>query len=215
LLDAVLPVLKETAPTTPPEATEAVIRSTDPEPEPVLRPLTSATDPPKPWPPDEPAEKSTAPPSRAAVFEFPADRNSMPASPDRDCPTTTLTDPAVPLVALPLSTISQPELPFTEVPEDRSTLPDTPAEVTLALVMTTEPEPELTPVPLRSTAFPPICMPKARPPDTSMLPPLTAAADVAPASSCREPPVPERPAPAVMLILPALPLVPEPVAIST
>jgi len=116
----------------------------DPEPEVALVPLTNVTDPPPPVPPPPPA-MVTLPP----VVELrPLDMTIFPPANPTELPTIILMEPARPLVAEPDSSDTDPVLPTFEVPVLNKIEPETPEDTTFAVVMRTDPLPELVLLPL-------------------------------------------------------------------
>ena len=116
----------------------------DPEPEVALVPLTNVTDPPPPVPPPPPA-MVTLPP----VVELrPLDITMSPPENPAELPTIILMEPARPLVAEPDSSDTDPVSPTFEVPVLNKIEPETPEDTTFAVVMRTDPLPELVLLPL-------------------------------------------------------------------
>jgi len=116
----------------------------DPEPEVALVPLTNVTDPPPPVPPPPPA-MVTLPP----VVELrPLDMTMSPPENPTELPTIILMEPARPLAAEPDSSDTDPVLPTFEVPVLNKIEPETPEDTTFAVVMRTDPLPELVLLPL-------------------------------------------------------------------
>jgi len=117
----------------------------DPEPEVALVPLTNVTDPPPPVPPPPPA-MVTLPP----VVELrPLDMTIFPPANPTELPTIILMEPARPLAVEPDSSDTDPvPPPATDVPVLNKIEPDTPEDTTFAVVMRTDPLPELVLLPL-------------------------------------------------------------------
>ena len=141
-----VPVLSRIAPVITDDATSAfgVEIEMDPEPEVALVPLTNVTDPPPPVPPPPPA-MVTLPP----VVELrPLDITMSPPETPEELPTIILMEPARPLAAEPDSSDTDPVLPCFEVPVLNKIEPETPEDTTFAVVMRTDPLPELVLLPL-------------------------------------------------------------------
>lgn len=147
--------------------------------------------PPLSLPPDD---TTTAPPTAPTLCRDQPDESIKEPPVLVPLPTVTLTDPARPPVLDPLLTEAQPELPDTDAPVCSWSDPDTPAEDTLDVINVRDPEPEEMLLPVRRVIEPPVAAESARPAST-----ITAA------------PCPLADAPAVTLMVPALPEVADPV----
>lgn len=151
-----VPLLRVRDPVTPLDTTFAELMVTTPEPELTLEPLAI----------------STAPPSAPPInVDTPADMTTLLPATLFPAPTITLIEPPLPPVALPDWSEIQPLLPDLDVPELSRMVPDAAADKTLAVVITIEPEPELTLDPLVTTTAPPRLEPP-KPPDTLTEPPV-------------------------------------------
>ena len=143
-----VPVLSRIAPVIAPDAADrefGVEIEMDPEPEVALVPLTNVTDPPPVPPPPPPPAMVTLPP----VVELrPLDMTMSPPENPAELPTIILMEPARPLVAEPDSSDADPVLPTFEVPVLNKIEPETPEDTTFAVVMRTDPLPELVLLPL-------------------------------------------------------------------
>ena len=143
-----VPVLSRIAPVIAPDAADrefGVEIEMDPEPEVALVPLTNVTDPPPPVPPPPPA-MVTLPP----VVELrPLDMTMSPPENPTELPTIILMEPARPLAVDPDSSDTDPvPPPATDVPVLNKIEPETPEDTTFAVVMRTDPLPELVLLPL-------------------------------------------------------------------
>ena len=144
-----VPVLSRIAPVIAPDAADrefGVEIEMDPEPEVALVPLTNVTDPPPVPPPPPPPAMVTLPP----VVELrPLDMTMSPPENPTELPTIILMEPARPLAVDPDSSDTDPvPPPATDVPVLNKIEPETPEDTTFAVVMRTDPLPELVLLPL-------------------------------------------------------------------
>jgi hypothetical protein len=142
-------VLSRIAPVIAPDETDrefGVEIEMDPEPEVALVPLTNVTDPPPVPPPPPPPAMVTLPP----VVELrPLDMTMSPPEIPTELPTIILMEPARPLAVDPDSSDTDPvPPPATDVPVLNKIEPETPEDTTFAVVMRTDPLPELVLLPL-------------------------------------------------------------------
>jgi hypothetical protein len=195
LPDSDVPVLNSTLPELPFDAASALATDTEPEPELVLPPLRMNTGPLTDFVTDEPDDSVTPP-----------------AVPLRALPTIKLMAPDLCSDA-PDDSATKPVLPLALAPVLMIRLPDAPADSTLAVHTTTDPDDELTLLPLDTCSAPPTGPLVDVPPDSTTAPPARNGADV----PALEPPVitmvrttPESPEPTTTLTLPPRPLVIKP-----
>ena len=142
-------MLSRIAPVIAPDAADrefGVEIEMDPEPEVALVPLTNVTDPPPVPPPPPPPAMVTLPP----VVELrPLDMTMSPPENPTELPTIILMEPARPLAVDPDSSDTDPvPPPATDVPVLNKIEPETPEDTTFAVVMRTDPLPELVLLPL-------------------------------------------------------------------
>ena len=144
-----VPVLSRIAPVIAPDAADrefGVEIEMDPEPEVALVPLTNVTDPPPVPPPPPPPAMVTLPP---VVELTPLDITIFPPESPTELPTIILMEPARPLAVDPDSSDTDPvPPPATDVPVLNKIEPETPEDTTFAVVMRTDPLPELVLLPL-------------------------------------------------------------------
>jgi hypothetical protein len=142
-----VPVLSRIAPVLADDVASAfgVEIEMEPEPDVALVPLTNVTDPPPVPPPPPPPAMVTLPP---VVELTPLDITIFPPESPTELPTIILMEPARPLVAEPDSRDTDPVLPTFEVPVLNKIEPETPEDTTFAVVMRTDPLPELVLLPL-------------------------------------------------------------------
>ena len=142
-------MLSRIAPVIAPDAADrefGVEIEMDPEPEVALVPLTNVTDPPPVPPPPPPPAMVTLPP----VVELrPLDMTMSPPGNPTELPTIILMEPARPPAVDPDSSDTDPvPPPATDVPVLSKIEPETPEDTTFAVVMRTDPLPELVLLPL-------------------------------------------------------------------